>query len=399
MSQQRAVKVYIGLGFVLSLEDDEPFRGRIVLEEDMAAMDGLSSETTAKMVTLLQGPDSYIAMCLGMNLLFKQSPVDELFDRPGQLALFLERMRVSGSGWPVASAELDDVVAEFASWTLLALAVRPALASAWEQTYLPLSIPYLKPTNSSNTQPPILMSQRSSAGSQSVAPSHSLSALTYGSPTFLFWDRPTRQELALRAALIRQASGAQGRRRSAFLREVYGSEDFVPIGTEEKRFFKILNGQSDPQVVDEAISKAHALESMRELRKIAENILLLKEPDPSPEMPHKFRKLRFDNAKVKKVVEAPGAMDILLECRFRTRVIDFKEHLVFPGTPSLASIRSLRTGYHVISSTIEKTQLALDVEERMKEKARKENESQWDTVVSQIEADRDRMKARSQRKK
>lgn len=145
-------------------------------------------------------------------------------------------------------------------------------------------------------------------------------------------------------------------------------------------------------------SKTQAVETLSTLSTLLSNIL----SPPNPTASSKYRQIRLSNPLIQRTilnVSLGAPHDYLVACSFRRQTIEFTPYLIFPPSPTSKELHKLKTGVHVLESTLKRAQEAEEREKRYRESEKDAEKQRKEKALLEFEEDRRLRSERDERGK
>ncbi|GAA6024966.1 hypothetical protein JCM11491_001321, partial [Sporobolomyces phaffii] len=145
-------------------------------------------------------------------------------------------------------------------------------------------------------------------------------------------------------------------------------------------------------------SKSQAVETLSALQTLVSNILA----PPNPAAASKYRQIRLSNGLIQRTIVnvANGAPhDYLVACAFRRQTIEFTPYLIFPPAPTAKELHRLRTGAHVLETTLKRAREAEEREARYRESEKDAEKARKEKALLEFEEDRRLRSERDERER
>ncbi|GAA5911655.1 uncharacterized protein JCM6883_002439 [Sporobolomyces salmoneus] len=171
------------------------------------------------------------------------------------------------------------------------------------------------------------------------------------------------------------------------------SVPFNPSRQDILTFSRIMDTQLLPHC-----SKTQAVETLSTLQTLLSNIL----SPPNPTAASKYRQIRLSNALIQRTimnVSNSAPHDYLVACGFRRQTIEFTPYLIFPPSPTANELHKLRTGQHVLETTLRRAQEAEEREKRYRESEKDAEKARKEKALLEFEEDRRLRSERDEREK
>lgn len=204
---------------------------------------------------------------------------------------------------------------------------------------------------------------------------------------------PTPRELALLAAEQRAKQLPKVSTPDQAHSNSTTAEPFNPSRQDILTFSRLMDSQLLPNC-----SKTQAVETLSTLSTLLSNIL----SPPNPSASSKYRQIRLTNPLIDRTIvkvsnQAP--LDYLVACSFRKQTIEFTPYLIFPPSPTSKELHKLKTGFHVLQTTLKRAQEAKEREQRYRESEVEAEKNRKEKTLLEFEEDRRLRQERDEREK